>query len=544
MKKIFALIFAVILTFSIFLFAGCVDDSDKETGNETDNSQDNVSDGVTLSENGLFVNGTTIIRENGKYGVIDKQGEYVIECNYDNMARAGDQNIFIAGIQGHPVQIIDTQKVLYTASNAAYNTAQVLKNFKGEVVAYIPYASSAEYVAGGQKNIVVNAEFEEIKLDKSYEFFSCTNNRIYAYSDDYCLVMSIDFNGGDIVTFDWVQSLGSYLYPLGDNVFTDGNAFYNAKGDIIYYYGDARGGGYWWNEESNCNVYYGERRINGGDGSVTSIHFAINCGDGSIIFERKFHETEYTNQYFANKNGFAHISSEKIILFDMQGTERLSVNGARFICEIKDEAVALGVNDEIRVYAMDTFTQKYKIDFDMGQYTTTVDVTGYPIIYNNAKIIKLTPDGFTVKDIDETLSLTSMVSGYDKVEIDFNNSKVLLYSWNEESILVDFSGETVIDRHPVRQPLRAEISPCGFVVIGYDIDYNATSFDNGFYLTVVYDMHGNEIYQSNFGLTVYDDGYISSCDAKYDADGNIIERTDKIVSIDGKNIYSYTSYFE
>ena len=115
MKKIFALIFAVILTFSIFLFVGCVDDSDKETGNETDNSQDNVSDGVTLSENGLFVNGTTIICENGKYGVIDKQGEHVIECNYDNMARAGDQNIFIAGIQGHPVQIIDTQKVLYTA---------------------------------------------------------------------------------------------------------------------------------------------------------------------------------------------------------------------------------------------------------------------------------------------------------------------------------------------------------------------------------------------------------------------------------------------
>ena len=76
MKKIFALIFAVILTFSIFLFVGCVDDSDKETGNE---------DGVTLSENGLFVNGTTIICENGKYGVIDKQGEHVIECNYDNI---------------------------------------------------------------------------------------------------------------------------------------------------------------------------------------------------------------------------------------------------------------------------------------------------------------------------------------------------------------------------------------------------------------------------------------------------------------------------
>ena len=231
------------------------------------NTQGEVITYVDYIDN--FINGLAIVKKNGKYGVIDKNGDYVINYEYEKIDYRRQEKIYVALKEnvyydistsgdilnafplnlelydGVSYYLCNGLKIVYNKDSNYFNWKYGIVNSSNEIV--LPIAYSQIYAYGGFSEGLCNVSLSETYMGKSVDgYIDKYGNIIIPFEYEY----SGSFSEGLAVVgknnkYGYIDKYGTLVIPYeydGADIFSEGLAavckdekwgYINSSGEVI-----------------------------------------------------------------------------------------------------------------------------------------------------------------------------------------------------------------------------------------------------------------------------------------------------------------------
>lgn len=399
-----------------------------------------------ISEYNYFV-----IKENNKYGVIDKQGNIIIEPNYDNIKIPNPNKAVFCCYEEEKIKILNDKSeeiftqyesveplrlksvlsdLMYEKSVLKYkeNGKYGIIDFQGKKITKAIYdeIDTLQYKEGelivkkdnkyGVINIkgttLVKTSYDKIEADKYY-------SKDNGYKDSGYIVSNMTDEGYryGYVNLNGKQLLDTKYNDLYRITEIDGN-------DIYLVFADNGKYGIQKNDKQIISNEYQEITYNGDNNVIVALKskkYGVLSAQGNVIIPFEYSQIDITGKYI-----YARTNNEETKVFDIQG-KSADIDKDTVIVKVKD------TNYEIYIQNQDNKT-KYSI-YENNEKKTKNEYTYIEHLYDNYFLVSNSDSKLGIIDDNENNKLAFNYSSIQKIDnVDLiqatnsNNKKTEIYN--------------------------------------------------------------------------------------------------------------------
>lgn len=399
-----------------------------------------------ISEYNYFV-----IKENNKYGVIDKQGNIIIEPNYDNIKIPNPNKAVFCCYEEEKIKILNDKSeeiftqyesveplrlksvlsdLMYEKSVLKYkeNGKYGIIDFQGKKITKAIYdeIDTLQYKEGelivkkdnkyGIINIkgttLVKTNYDKIEADKYY-------SKDNGYKDSGYIVSNMTDEGYryGYVNLNGKQLLDTKYNDLYRITEIDGN-------DIYLVFADNGKYGIQKNDKQIISNEYQEITYNGDNNVIVALKskkYGVLSAQGNVIIPFEYSQIDITGKYI-----YARTNNEETKVFDIQG-KSADIDKDTVIVKVKD------TNYEIYIQNQDNKT-KYSI-YENNEKKTKNEYTYIEHLYDNYFLVSNSDSKLGIIDDNENNKLAFNYSSIQKIDnVDLiqatnsNNKKTEIYN--------------------------------------------------------------------------------------------------------------------
>mgnify|MGYP004610737053 CR=1 FL=1 len=399
-----------------------------------------------ISEYNYFV-----IKENNKYGVIDKQGNIIIEPNYDNIKIPNPNKAVFCCYEEEKIKILNDKSeeiftqyesveplrlksvlsdLMYEKSVLKYkeNGKYGIIDFQGKKITKAMYdeIDTLQYKEGelivkkdnkyGIINIkgttLVKTNYDKIEADKYY-------SKDNGYKDSGYIVSNMTDEGYryGYVNLNGKQLLDTKYNDLYRITEIDGN-------DIYLVFADNGKYGIQKNDKQIISNEYQEITYNGDNNVIVALKskkYGVLSAQGNVIIPFEYSQIDITGKYI-----YARTNNEETKVFDIQG-KSADIDKDTVIVKVKD------TNYEIYIQNQDNKT-KYSI-YENNEKKTKNEYTYIEHLYDNYFLVSNSDSKLGIIDDNENNKLAFNYSSIQKIDnVDLiqatnsNNKKTEIYN--------------------------------------------------------------------------------------------------------------------
>ena len=399
-----------------------------------------------ISEYNYFV-----IKENNKYGVIDKQGNIIIEPNYDNIKIPNPNKAVFCCYEEEKIKILNDKSeeiftqyesveplrlksvlsdLMYEKSVLKYkeNGKYGIIDFQGKKITKAIYdeIDTLQYKEGelivkkdnkyGIINIkgttLVKTNYDKIEADKYY-------SKDNGYKDSGYIVSNMTDEGYryGYVNLNGKQLLDTKYNDLYRITEIDGN-------DIYLVFADNGKYGIQKNDKQIISNEYQEITYNGDNNVIVALKskkYGVLSAQGNVIIPFEYSQIDITGKYI-----YARTNNEETKVFDIQG-KSADIDKDTVIVKVKD------TNYEIYIQNQDNKT-KYSI-YENNEKKTKNEYTYIEHLYDNYFLVSNSDSKLGIIDDNENNKLAFNYSSIQKIDninliqaTNSNNKKTEIYN--------------------------------------------------------------------------------------------------------------------
>ena len=399
-----------------------------------------------ISEYNYFV-----IKENNKYGVIDKEGNIIIEPNYDNIKIPNPNKAIFCCYEEEKIKILNDKAeeiftqyesveplrlksvlsdLMYEKSVLKYkeNGKYGIIDFQGKKITKAIYdeIDTLQYKEGelivkkdnkyGIINIkgttLVKTNYDKIEADKYY-------SKDNGYKDSGYIVSNITDEGYryGYVNLNGKQLLDTKYNDLYRITEIDGN-------DIYLVFADNGKYGIQKNDKQIISNEYQEITYNGDNNVIVALKskkYGVLSVQGNVIIPFEYSQIDITGKYI-----YARTNNEETKVFDIQG-KSADVDKDTVIVKVKD------TNYEIYIQNQNNKT-KYSI-YENNEKKTKNEYTYIEHLYDNYFLVSNSESKLGIIDDNENKKLAFNYSSIQKIDnvdliqaTNYNNKKTEIYN--------------------------------------------------------------------------------------------------------------------